>query len=363
MDNNQGSVLTLTLGLVLVFTLLGLATIHHATVQNETTEQRVASVEAFWLADGGIERAFSGLPAITYYDPANLDVYEPANSNLPLGRGTYNIYSVPQDCDPETGGIQPCPGDQHDIKALGNILGQIREIKASVGKYDVNDAITSHGPIADDCEPNSNAAEIDGNCDEYAAFTFEQVFGLNYNDVVADRDNYYEDPPNTNAIPEPPDRSDGAQTNDVGLWGVTYVYFTAGDPSPGLNINHTEDKQHIDGSGDIIPSLLIIDTTDASKLVTIKIQGGTSFRGIIWIKGEADIQGGTTTNGSIFVDCVSCTNVRVSGTAYISFDGDAVDQVVNDLWDDGGGGPGGGGPPPLRLIVWEECPNVGCSFS
>jgi len=66
-------------------------------------------------------------------------------------------------------------------------------------------------------------------------------------------------------------------------------------------------------------------------------------------------QGGTTVHGSIFIDCVLCSNVRVSGTADLAYDGDAVDAVIDDVWP-------GPDPPPLRLIAWQECPPAGCSF-
>ena len=57
MNNERGSILVVTLGFILVFTLLGLGSMYLATVHNEAAEKRAASNKAFWLAEAGLQKA------------------------------------------------------------------------------------------------------------------------------------------------------------------------------------------------------------------------------------------------------------------------------------------------------------------
>ena len=57
MNNKKGSILVLVLTFILIFTMLGLTSIHYAGLQNEDSEKRAASAQAFWYADGAIEYA------------------------------------------------------------------------------------------------------------------------------------------------------------------------------------------------------------------------------------------------------------------------------------------------------------------
>ena len=59
MRNERGSILALTVCFVLVFTMLGFSAIQLATTQDEIADKERASLEAFWLADGALERAKS----------------------------------------------------------------------------------------------------------------------------------------------------------------------------------------------------------------------------------------------------------------------------------------------------------------
>ena len=57
MKNQHGSILVVTLGFILVFTMLGLGSMYLSTVQNEAAEKRTFSTKAFWLAEAGIQKA------------------------------------------------------------------------------------------------------------------------------------------------------------------------------------------------------------------------------------------------------------------------------------------------------------------
>jgi hypothetical protein len=58
---NKGSILAITTGFALVFTMLGLASIYMATLQSETQEKQILSQQAFWLAEAGIQKAIWNL--------------------------------------------------------------------------------------------------------------------------------------------------------------------------------------------------------------------------------------------------------------------------------------------------------------
>jgi Tfp pilus assembly protein PilX len=55
MNNKNGSILIVTLGFILIFTLLGLAAMHLSGVQNEAAVKQAYSTKAFWLADAGVQ--------------------------------------------------------------------------------------------------------------------------------------------------------------------------------------------------------------------------------------------------------------------------------------------------------------------
>ncbi len=57
--NNRGSIMIITMGFVLVFTMLGLGSLHHAGLQNEMAEKLKFSNQAYWRAEAGIQKAIS----------------------------------------------------------------------------------------------------------------------------------------------------------------------------------------------------------------------------------------------------------------------------------------------------------------
>jgi len=54
MANNRGTILPITLGFALVFTMLGTASLYMSTLQSEAQEKQVLSQKAFWLAEAGL---------------------------------------------------------------------------------------------------------------------------------------------------------------------------------------------------------------------------------------------------------------------------------------------------------------------
>jgi hypothetical protein len=57
MRNSRGSILAITVGFALVFTMLGTASIYMSALQNETQTKQILSQKAFWLAEAGVAHA------------------------------------------------------------------------------------------------------------------------------------------------------------------------------------------------------------------------------------------------------------------------------------------------------------------
>ena len=113
MANKRGSILAISTGFILAFTLLGFGAVYFAGTQSQEIEKKVASSKAFWLAEAGIEKTlwefnintstwpdwsiingtrvfqgnlttFSGNETIGDYD-VNISAY---NANFPVIRAT-----------------------------------------------------------------------------------------------------------------------------------------------------------------------------------------------------------------------------------------------------------------------------------
>jgi len=111
---------------------------------------------------------------------------------------------------------------------------------------------------------------------------------------------------------------------------VTFVNFSQNDSQVSLN----------DGSG-----LVIIDSRTSIKATpTIKINANTNFNGIIWIIGNAVINGGANIHGTIFVDGAA---TFVSGNSGILYDSAAIDAALINL------GPSFSNKAPY-LVDWKE---------
>ncbi|MGE0269533.1 MAG: hypothetical protein AB7S78_13875 [Candidatus Omnitrophota bacterium] len=132
MKNKRGSVLIITLGFVVAFTLLGMASLHYAMVQNEETERQKASMEAFWLADGAVEQAKAKYPGFIAKD-------EPAVHLLNSAGETdfnryYDVYSGRK--KDEFGNDRL---SRYIVLSYGKVNGQLRFVKAEIDGFSLPD--------------------------------------------------------------------------------------------------------------------------------------------------------------------------------------------------------------------------------
>jgi hypothetical protein len=310
--NNKGSVLVVTLSFITIFTLLGVGSIYHAGKQNEFTEKSRRSMESFWLADGGVEKAKD---KIRMSPPV---LISEGNAAISLGNGTYDVYSQQ---DPN---CLTCV-DRWLVHSQGVVNSQKRTIEAIVAKYDISKVLTTHGPIhnLDSCPMASLSVDC-SLVDENVEFTFETVLnGITQQDLVNNAAYTYNNPGNAGDV------------DPIG--GITVVNLTGNNSSLSL----TADNQ-------IDTAFLIVDMTGvtSNSTPTINITGNSAFRGIIWVVGEARINGTTDINGTVFVQGDSSDETRVLGDATFNFDASAIDDALHNLGTLNLGEP--------TIVSWKE---------
>ncbi len=352
--NDRGSVLVATLGLVLIFLLFGLASIHHAGEQNLDADRRQSSVEAFWIAEAGLEVARSklGESPVDIIAPDKVCMVDKSHVNYPncgdtdsfsqMDNGEFHVYSEP---------VVAGSTDNWRIESQGNVItynpngtenNEFRGIRAKFGSYDIEDIFTSHGTINKlPSDPSlcteSGSAQIipfpDG-CAPEAEFTFETVFnGLSYADFI------------TMAIA-------GGQnftlTNTSDLFTIdnVTVLHMVGNTVNKVTINETQGGTVKNGFYDGAPAFLIVDTSGYTGVPTpgLDIGGGFDFCGIIWIIGGAKIAGNPDIKGAIFIDESPPSNTIFSGDSDAIFDISCVSGAISSF--------GGTGPP--KYYDWHE---------
>ncbi len=308
----KGSVLVLTLAFIFLFTLLGVASVHHAGLQNESAEEMRESMEAFWLADGGVERA-------KHYLRLSTPVLIPdSDAPVALGRGTYDVLS-------ETDPYCPTCLDRWRIFSKGMVRNQTRKIEVIMGKYDIDKVLTTRGPVKsfEKCP----MASVSVDCSKVSPdtyFTFETVLnGLTGAEIYAAATHVYDDPSNAGDI-DP-------------IEGVTWINLTGNNHS----VNLTTDNQN--GS-----SFVVVDTTQVTSNVTptVNIAGNPDFKGIIWVLGESEITGTTTISGTVFVQGDENEETTALGNLTLAFDPQAIQEALGHIGSPKLGTPG--------VIAWRE---------
>jgi len=333
LNNESGAILMLTLTFVLAFTSLGIAAIYHAGKQNEMTELLRASTEAFWLADGAVQRAMTNIP--NDYNPSE-------TASIGSSRGQYYIFSD----NPTT--------DAFDLKwfveTKGVVNGQIRTIKAEINGFPNFGVLNTNGPV-DNFDPDTHTcsfpsavnidcslieAEIDPDFTFFSVFP-DATFPLNADQTYTD-----------NA----PNNAPNHYSNLNPLSGLTVINIETpggGGSTPSVQFNNSKP---ITGTG-----FVLIDMRTANlngKQPDLKVEF-SNFGGILWVMGvgSVSIRGTTPFNGAIFIDGGDST--RLTGTPDIIHDLAAIDDAVSQLEI-----PGGGTPGEPAIAKWEE---VGCSNS
>ena len=328
--NKRGSVLVVTLGFILVFTMLGMASIYMATVQNEAAEKMIKSTEAFWLADGGIEYARSRIGA---GQTGNL-------SSTTLGDGTYSFTVTPH----------PTNANQWIVDSTGLITNQTRKIEAIIKKSstnNINDAVITEDTGLHDSPSDCGDSDPSTGCynnihceaghiscvQVNANFSFNSLLGLTESQVFTQ-------------IP-PSQKYTNNDTQTYSVMQNQIILLTVPSNNVSVKING---QNPIQGSG-----FLIVDLRPANlagRRPSIDFQSGT-INGIIWFLGTGDIniKGTTIVNGTILNGEVNQSldpkPFDIKGTVNENqANVNAAAGIVN--------GSGGSGGSISTIISWQE---------
>jgi hypothetical protein len=271
MKNQKGSVLVMTVGFMLVFTLLGFGAMSYSGFQGQGIAMKTSSTQGFWLAEAGVQRAIThlsqGAAGFTLSDS--------------LGQGNYAAV------------VTPISSVRWTIDSTGTQLPVSKEILVEYGP-DIIKGLQSTGPQSINKPENVPSREA------YATFSFLNIFGF----------------PITNITGTPTIAThaytDATYKNNSVVDGITFIDYSTSNAS----------MPNLDGSG------LVVIKTNPGKPLTIN--GSGVFNGIVWIEGELGGLGNTHINGAVFVNCASSLT-PVSGNAQIYYDKAAIDAAFMNL--------------------------------
>lgn len=268
MRNSKGSILAITVGFTLIFTMLGTASIYISTLHRETQEKQILSHQAFWLAEAGINRSVVTVPPLPFV-------------SQPLGDGTYTV-TVTND---------PLDSTIYTVRSTGwmnNSIAQEEKVKKTVevklkkrGLYAINSTTISSGNLTLNGHPTISCSNQTGctNTTSYNNFTdpnfFQSIFGLTWDQMkpLVTNINPKQTPPNNETA-----WSNGTMT--VNGWS---------------------------GSG-----ILIVNSDNSTMSGNLTMSGESSFHGIIWVQnGDFTLNGNNEIDGAIFVN----GNITMDGTS------------------------------------------------
>ncbi|MBN1869238.1 MAG: hypothetical protein JW847_01505 [Candidatus Omnitrophica bacterium] len=321
MNNKRGSLLIITLTFILVFTLLGFGALRLAGNQNIAAENQKASAQAFWLADGAVQRAVTHLPK---------KLFTPSETVV-SSTGEYDLESKNNVKKDENGQVIYTYKYQWIINTQGRVNGQARSIEAIVSALDTRFNIKTRGTIKDmDKCPQASIMVDCQLIQENQQFSLDTYFqGFNKDQIYGLADHAYVDPNNAGDVNP--------------IENITLVTLVNNS-----SLNLTTDN--IVGGESVF---LIVDTTAASgnphNPPSLRISGNGIFRGIIWVIGEAEFTGTAQVNGSILIEGDPSRETKILGNMVIEIDEQAVEEAVSQLM-------GGSLFPPQdpKMIAWKE---------
>ena len=294
LKNNKGGTLLISCLAVMFLTIIAGAYVLCGTTEGKMAHRYNSSSEAFWLADGGLQRALRALAL----SPVSIPTTSPAVLSETLN--TDHNYSVIYYSEPNT-------QDRWTATSVGTANGITRTVTGDIGKYDIANALTSTGNVA----INGNI-DINGTVVGNAAFTFESVFnGWGYQDFCNNATHKY--PSNINCSTATGTGNNG-YNNGSTISGITIVNFDSNQPNLSLN----------SGSG-----MVIVDSRSSTNATpTVSVNSNINFSGIIWIIGNATINGNGDIHGAVFVN----GNATVgNGNANVTYDAAAINSAVSNF--------------------------------
>jgi len=261
--NNKGSILTITLGFVLIFTLMGFASIHYAGVQNNIASKEIASNEAFWIADGMVERARAKLPGTLMNFPPVIEESKRKCEDLVKDDPNYDKPYCVKTCVKALNDKKCAPkqtlNNSWIVYATG-IVGknsgykQRRTIQAILkgDTFEISKRVDGCSTVACYTDPKTGKLSYIGLPEDCS---FETVFETDPDEFIAEADNNY-----TNITKLPVLSGNSVITLDSALSGSVSI--------------------PVKGEG-----FLLLDGRNLSQQMAVHMDG-SNFDGIIWAVGK-----------------------------------------------------------------------------
>ena len=307
--NKRGISLIIGIAITAIVVFIILAIMPQAVNELQMAQRMADSTRAFYAADSGINNALWALNNCVVADDwvsAGWNIGNPDLYVLPLqqlndaSNRTIAYYQVsisnPVTETPTANSVGFAP-DQN---------GADRSIRASLKRKIITPnpglitaAVEAEGEIS-----IGGDAEVVGDVKEESEFIFEDIFGLTKEDLKRLVD-VIRDPPN----------------NYQPVSGTTWFE----------QVNNSIVR--ITANGWLGNGIMIVENGD------LKITGG-HFKGLIWVMGNLDIAGNAGIHGAIFVE----GDVKITGTPYIEYDPDAINDAFNNALP----------PMPFEIDRWKE---------
>ncbi|MDD5729685.1 MAG: hypothetical protein PHN57_00955 [Candidatus Omnitrophica bacterium] len=271
MPGKRGSVLTITTGFVLIFTLLGFESIFLTGLNRERVQKQIASTKAFWLAEAGLEKAFSQLPADLSNGSETLDA-----------NGVTQNFSFTKEV--------LTPGERWLITSTGFVSPSTKKVQAEVGANVINPFQTT-GYLK-----NGSEDQIEGSYTEHNdPFIFSNIFQKSELEVQNMAQIL------TNPKNNPTVLDDGTTPLQNG------VIWVNGDLTITSQWNYE--------------GILVVNGK-------FTMTGG-SFQGVVWVNGSANmIEGNPGVTGAVFVNDPSDGQTKIdSNSAHIVYSEQAIDTA------------------------------------
>jgi len=292
LGNNRGIALIASYIIIAVLLIVSAAFSARSIGEQRVANKEKDSVQAFWLAEAGLDRAINELPDT------------PLSGTL--GRGAYStqtsVATSVRFLITSSGGV---PGldttDPNNIVRTITALVEQPVNAASAG--DITSAITASGDVV-----VRGSAEVNGDIDDNDVFDFEDVFGVSKEVMKNNASNLYTDPEN----------------NVTPVAEITWSDLVNDDEMIISDSNW-------EGSG-----ILVVNGD-------LRLTGGL-FRGIIWVIGTLWVSGEPVVDGAIFVESGAEFETTLTGNPTVSYDSDTISDAFNYSPSD---------LPPF-IVNWKE---------
>lgn len=278
-SDNKGFILIASYMVIALLIILATSFATRSIGEQRVTDKERDSIQAFWLAEAGLDTAVLNLGS--------------SSLSGSLGRGGYSAQitsvSATRFLVVSTGGVPGVnPADPNNT--LRTITAIVEQPLSQADPSVITSVITANGDVI-----IHGSVEINGNIDDNAIFDFEEIFGISKQTMESNSVNVYTDPEN-NVSP---------------VNATTWV-----------NIETSEDFR-ITENGWTGNGILVVNGN-------AKITGG-HFQGVLWVIGTLWISGNPVIDGAIYVESGAEFDTTLTGNPVVTYDADVISDAFGYL--------------------------------